>query len=127
MKTLLTIIFIMFAGIAQAAQVVCIAEGTLRPGTNNIGDIVSIQPDGHIDTEGIGYAHMNVYQVKGTVAEVRAELAKKLPDTSLLSASEIEERLSTPKYQFKVADDKEAAIKDMCDTNVVLSASELGN
>ena len=125
MKTLFIFIFIVFAGVAQAAQVVCIAEGTLRPGINNIGDIVSIQPDGHIDTECIGYAHMTVYQVKGTVAEVRAELAKKLPDTSSLSVSEIDERLSTPKYQFKVADDKEAAIKDMCDTNVVLSDAEL--
>jgi len=120
-------IFILFAGIAQAAQIVCIAEGTLRPGTNNIGDIVSIQPDGHIDTGGIGYAHMTVYQVKGTMKEVRAELAKKLPDTSSLSATEIKERLSTPKYQHKVVDSKQAAIKDMCDTNVVLSyAVEIG-
>ena len=125
MKTLFIFIFIVFAGVAQAAQIVCIAEGTLRPGTNNIGDIVSIQPDGHIDTEGIGYAHMTVYQVKGTVAEVRAELAKKLPDTSSLSVSEINERLSTPKYQHKVVDSKETAIKDMCDTNVVLSDAEL--
>ena len=127
MKTLFIFIFIVFAGVAHAAQIVCIAEGTLRPGINNIGDIVSIQPDGHIDTDGIGYAHMTVYQVKGTVAEVRAELAKKLPDTSSLSASEIDERLSTPKYQHKVVDSKEAVIKDMCDTNVILSASEIGN
>ncbi|RKZ09462.1 hypothetical protein DRQ25_06290 [Candidatus Fermentibacteria bacterium] len=120
MKTLLTIIFILFAGIAQAAQIVCIAEGTLRPGINNIGDIVSIQPDGHIDPKGVGYAHMAVYQVKGTVKEVRAELAKKLPDTSSLSDTEIKERLSTPKYRHKVVNSKQTTIKDMCDTNVIL-------
>ena len=114
-------IFILFTGVAQAAQIVCVAEGTLRPETNNIGDIVSIQPDGHIDTDGIGYAHMTVYQVKGTVAEVRAELAKKLPDTSELSNTEIKERLSTPKYRHKVVNSKQTTIKDMCDTNVILS------
>ena len=121
MARIVFLIFVLFAGVAQAAQIVCIAEGTARPGVNNIGDIVSIYDDGHIDPNGIGYAHMTVYQVKGTVEEVRAELAKKLPDTSKLSNTEIEKRLSTPKYQHKVVNSKQTTIKDMCDTNVILS------
>ena len=120
MKKLFVPILLLFASTCFSAQLVCIDTGTYHPEFNNIGDIVAIHEDKDRLT-GPGYVHFKIHQVKATVAEVRAKLAVKTPDISLLSEEEIKERLSTPKYQFKVIDDKESDIKDMCDTNVVLA------
>ena len=118
------IFFFLFHGIAHSAQLVCIGDGTYHVDLNHIGDIVAIHED-DVQLGGPGYNHFIVYKIKEKAAIVQTELAKKLPDTSTLTKEEIKERLSTPKYQFRVVNNKEAAVADMCDTNVVLSPAEI--
>lgn len=119
----LLILLVMIPSLVMAAQIVCIEQGTYRASLNNLGDIVAIHEDDVLLT-GNGYANFDVIKIKGTAKDVRVELTKKLPDTSLLSEQEIKDRVTTPKYQFKVSDKTKLTVADMCETNVIIEAAK---
>ena len=62
------------------AKIVCIAEGTVRPGICEIGDIVSIHDD-DVELTGGGYDSFTIIAMPGlTAVQVRESLAKLQPE-----------------------------------------------
>lgn len=64
------------------ADLVLIAEGTYKPGLNNIGDIVSVHDDGRVGG-GVGYESFKIVNVPGTAKEVLDRLNAELPQTKM--------------------------------------------
>ena len=123
-RFILTLLFVLFFSICvHAAQLVLVTNATYQKEVNNINDIISIHDD-DVLLDGNGYLTAKIISVKGTAEFVRNELVKKLPDTSDLTKQEIEKRLSTPKYRFKVLDETKNTIAEMCGTNVVLAPAK---
>jgi len=50
------------------AQIVCIAEGSLNPGINELWDVVSIHDD-NVKLDGSGYEHAEIVKVSGITAQ----------------------------------------------------------
>lgn len=62
------------------AQIVMIAEGTVRPGLAAIGDVVSIHDD-DVELSGVGYEPFKIIQVKGmTAKEVQDKIRSLMPE-----------------------------------------------
>ena len=61
------------------ADLVLIAEGTYKPGLNNIGDVVSVHDDGRVGG-GVGYEGFTVVNVPGTAKEVLDRLNAEVPE-----------------------------------------------
>jgi len=66
------------------AKIVCIAEGTVRPGICEIGDIVSIHDD-DANCSGSGYEYFTVLSFPGlTAVQVRESFVKIRPEEAVI-------------------------------------------
>lgn len=113
------------------AQLLTITAVTLRPGVNQIGDIVGIFPDDHVFSK----AELDAFKaisVEGKPDEVRAGLEKMKPDLSSFivsdSAHTAEKKLNValPKYSYAVKDEGKPAVADACKTNIKAVAATIG-
>ena len=103
------------------AQLLLISKATERPGINSIGDIVGVFEDDHVfspaETESF-----DVKKVDGKAEEVRMELHRMQPDIKSLTAAEIKERVTFPKYSFAIKDEKAVIVSDACLCKIQVAA-----
>jgi len=127
------------------AKIVCIAEGTVRPGINAIGDVVSIHDD-NVDLAGTSYTTFGIVEMPGLTAEqVRESLKTLMPEEAMAyktaavanewSLAEPEEQRvwkdgenlwrfleDRPKYPITLADVTEAAKISLADYTLSAAA-----